>query len=155
MKKIASFLMLMLLAMSMVVPAFAASGEDVRTGTAVGGNNPGTTTTITDPNYNQGGSVNDTVNGIINDFAPNVTTNDIVNRLEQKGNDVVTMLQTVGRYVCIGAFIICCILTIAGIIGNPKMLWAGVIGMIVSGLAYAGIVCGREIVNWIANWAIS
>jgi len=152
MRKSVSILMLMLLVMCMVVPAFAASEEDVRTGIASGGSNPDTS--MVTPN-NPNNSVDSTVDGIINDFAPNITTNDIVNRLEQKGNDVVTILQTVGKYVCIGAFIICCILTIAGIIGNPKLLWAGVIGMIVSGLAYAGIVCGREIVNWIATWAIS
>ena len=157
MKKIAIFLMTMLIAVCMVVPAFAASGDDARTGIAAGGNSSGTSATVPEArpgfcgNLGVGGLVNDT----INDFAPNVTTNDIVNRLETKGNDVVTFLKTVGKYVCIGAFVICCILTIIGIIGNHRLLWAGVLGMIISGLAYAGIVCSQEIVNWIATWAVS
>ena len=149
MKKLATF-MLLLLSVYLVAPAFAASGEDVRTGTASGGSSTGAA-----PVDKADPSINDMVNGVINDFAPNITTDDIVNRLETKGNDVVTILQTVGRYVCIGAFIICCILTLFGIIGNPRMLWGGVIGLIISGVAYAFIVCGREIVNWIATWAIS
>lgn len=151
MKKIVMLMMVMLLAMCMVMPAFAADGDDVRTGTASGGS---TTSAVTEGTTGHS-PINDAVNGVMNDFVPTVTTNDIVNRLETKGNDVVLMLQTVGKYVCIGAFIICCLLTIVGIIGNPRLLWAGVIGMIVAGLAYAGIVCGREVVNWIANWAIS
>ena len=154
MKRIATVLVLMLLAVCMVVPAFAATGgEDVRTGTASGGS-PSSPVTV-GPNTSIDSNVNSTVNGIINDFAPNVTTNDIVNRLETKGNDVVTMLQTIGKYVCIGGFVICCILAIVVITVNPRLLWAGIVGMIVAGLAYAGIVCGREIINWIATWAIS
>ena len=158
MKKIVIFLMTMLMAVCMVVPAFAANGEDVRTGTAAGGNPSGTSTTAPDVRPGVGGGnqgVGGLVNDTINDFAPNVTTDDIVGRLETKGNDVVTFLKTIGKYVCIGAFVICCILTIIGIIGNHRLLWAGVLGMIISGLAYAGIVCSQEIVNWIATWAIS
>lgn len=158
MKKVAIFLMTMLMAICMVTPAFAAGGEDVRTGTAAGGNPSGTSTTAPDVRPGVGGGNQDVgglVNDTISDLAPNVTTNDIVDRLETKGNDVVTFLKTIGKYVCIGAFVICCILTIIGIIGNHRLLWAGVLGMIISGLAYAGIVCSQEIVNWIATWAIS
>ena len=36
-------------------------------------------------------------------------------------NDVVTFLKTIGKYVCIGAFVICCILTIIGIIAVLTM----------------------------------
>lgn len=153
MKMIARYLVLLLLMGCMVVPAFATNGEDVRTGTASNGTNSGTIGS--NPNGNSGDILIDTTNSIINELTPNVTTDDIVNRLEEKGNDVVTFLKTIGKYVCIGGFIICCILTIVGIIGNPKLLWAGIIGMIITGLAYAGIVCSREIVNWIATWAIS
>ena len=86
---------------------------------------------------------------------PNVSTDTIVGKLESKGNDVVSILQTVGKYVCIAGFIVCCILTLIGIIGNKRLLAGAIIGLIISGVAYAGIVCGREIVNWIAAWAVS
>lgn len=148
MKKYIVFLML-LLSMSMVVPAIAAP-DDVRTGTASGGETAGEADS---PSGNS--SIQGAVDGVINEFAPAVSADDIVGRLENKGNDVVHILQTAGRYVCIGAFIICCLLTLFGVMGNTRLLWAGVIGMVIAGLAYAGIVCGREIVNWIANWAIS
>ena len=79
----------------------------------------------------------------------------IVGKLESKGNDIVYILQTVGKYACIAAFIVCCILTLIGIIGNKRLLAGAIIGLVISGVAYAGIVCGREIVNWIAAWAAS
>lgn len=84
---------------------------------------------------------------------PNVTVEDAETYLKSKGNDVVHLLQTVGKYVCIAAFIICCFLALIGLIGNRRMFTGALIGLIISGVAYAGIVCGPEIVKWVANWA--
>ena len=135
-----------LMVLAFCVPAFA---SDVRTGTAV---DSGSTPSAT---VNPSSSMGDYVNDTVGDLVPNVTTNDIVERLENKGNDVVRILQTVGKYVCIGAFVVCCFLILFGLFGNKQLLCGAVIGCIVSGIAYAGIVCGREIVNWVAAWAVS
>ena len=122
--------------------SFAVWASDTRTGTAY---------TTKESNT----SVEDTVKDITNDIAPNVTTEDLVNRIETKGNDVVTILQKIGKFVCICSFIICCALVLIGCIGNKRLIAGGMLGLILSGLAYAGIICGREIVNWIAAWAVS
>ena len=116
---------------------------DTRTGTAY---------TTDGSNTNR---IENTVNDITNEIAPAVTTEDLVNRIESKGNEVVTILQKIGKYVCFCSFVICCALALIGCIGNRRLIAGGLIGCVLSGLAYAGIICGREIVNWIAAWAIS
>ena len=145
MKRFVGILISLILSMVMVMPAFA---------TTIGGG------TI------NGKPVDDVYSGGSFDFSepsdpadimniPSVSAEDVANRLNNKGNDVVNILQTVGRWVCIGAFVISVIIMVAGCIGNKKMIVQGLIGLIISGVAYAGIVCGREIVMFIASWAAS
>ena len=99
--------------------------------------------------------IEDTVERVTQDLAPNITTDDIIGRLEDKGNGLVKILQTVGKMVYICSFIVCCGLLVIGVIGNRRMVAGSIIGAILSGVSYAGIVCGKEIVNWIAMWAAS
>ena len=86
---------------------------------------------------------------------PSVSVEDVTERLNNKGNDIVNILQTVGRWICIGAFVISVVMMVAGCVGNKKWIMQGLIGLIISGVAYAGIVCGRQIVMFIASWAAS
>lgn len=175
MKRTFELLSILVLSLCLTVSAFASS--DTRTGDVVGGgsntasvgtqnasgNNSGWGNgnsvnsggvTLTDPNVTQD-YINNELFGGHGVITPNVTTGTIISRLEAKGNDIVSILQIIGKYVCIAGFIICCILTIIGIIGNKRLLVGAIIGLFISGLAYAGIVCGREIVNWVAAWAAS
>lgn len=159
MKRLFSLFFVLLLAMSLTVTAFASG--NTRTGEVTSGDiaipsitQSGGGIDLMDPNGTQSYVDNELFgqSGLING---SVTTETIVGKLNAKGNDVVTILQTVGKYVCIAGFVICCILTLVGIIGNKRLLAGAIIGLLISGLAYAGIVCGREIVNWIATWAVS
>lgn len=151
MRKALHVLMACLLMMCLSISAFAA--DDVRQGEVLGeGVNIGEGT---DVGQTEGDLIRDTVNDITGELAPTVTTEDIVKRLEDKGNDIVAILQTVGKFICVSSFLVCCALMVIGVIGNRRMLTGAVIGAILSGVAYAGIVCGREIVNWIALWAAS
>lgn len=86
---------------------------------------------------------------------PDVSTDDLINRIDEKGNDIVNIMQAVGKWACIVVFIVCIILFIVGIIANKKMAVAAFIGMLFAGIGYAGILCGREIVSYIATWAAS
>ena len=172
MRKFAAFILAILVLTVSCVPVFAAvqNDDDTRTGITYGGETPnpedqsdprgsqgagygsGSGYSPTDPAPTSGlQSELDDLYGSI----PNVSTEDIIGRLEQKGNDIVTMAQTIGRYVCIVGFIIGAILAIVGAIGNKKTLWAGIISMLIACFGYAAIVCGRDIVNWVASWAIS
>lgn len=140
MKKLVLFLMIFVLSAFLMTPAFA---SDIRTGTP---------SESSQAAYN---AVQTTVNNLTNDIAPEVTTDDVVNKLEHKGNDIIRILQTVGRAVCIAVFVICCFLTIIGMIGNKRLLTGAILGLIFSGIAYAGIICSRDLVNWVALWAAS
>ena len=132
--------MIFVLSAFLMTPAFA---SDIRTGTP---------SESSQAAYN---AVQTTVNNLTNDIAPEVTTDDVVNKLEHKGNDIIRILQTVGRAVCIAVFVICCFLTIIGMIGNKRLLTGAILGLIFSGIAYAGIICSRDLVNWVALWAAS
>lgn len=145
MKRFMVFLISLILSMVMVMPAFA---------TTIGG---GTVSGNPADDINRGGSFDYSAPSDPADIMdiPSVSAEDVANRLNNKGNDVVNILQTVGRWICIGAFVISVIMMVAGCIGNKKMIVQGLIGLIISGVAYAGIVCGREIVMFIAAWAAS
>lgn len=140
MKKIALILMMFILSAVLMTPVFA---SDIRTGTP---------SESAQAAYS---SVQSAVNDLTNDIAPNVTTDDVVSKLEHKGNDIIRILQTVGQYVCIGVFIICCFLTIIGLVGNKRLLVGALWGLVLSGIASAGIICSRELVHWVAMWAVS
>lgn len=166
MKQILVLLSIFMLSLCLTISAFASG--DTRTGNVIGGGSADTSVatpyassgssgsgiTLTDPDATQD-FINDKLFGGYGVISTNVTADTIVSKLEAKGNDIVFMFQTVGKFVCIAGFIICCILTIIGTVGSKRLLAGAVIGLLVSGFAYAGIVCGREIVNWIAAWAIS
>lgn len=85
----------------------------------------------------------------------NVTVDHVVEKINAKGNDVVNVMQVVGRYICYAAFIIGVLIMISGCIGNKKLIVQGLIVLIIAGVSYAAIVCGREIVGYIASWAAS
>lgn len=157
MKRIFALLSILILSLCLTATAFASNGT--RTGEVVGGGSSGSSGSesfsLSDPNSAKDFVSDALFGGKDRLIDPNVSTDTIVGKLESKGNDVVSILQTVGKYVCIAGFIVCCILTLIGIIGNKRLLAGAIIGLIISGVAYAGIVCGREIVNWIAAWAAS
>ena len=140
-KKFLVILMALIMSALMMNPAFAAT--DIRTGT------PSESSQAT---YT---AVQGSVSEITGDITPDVTTDDVINKLEHKGNDIVRILQIVGQYVCIGAFIICCFLVIVGLMGNKRLLTGALFGLIFSGVAVVGILYSRDILNFVASWLAS
>lgn len=146
MKRVFGVLAAMVLSLIMVGSAFAAPVGSGLATTAGGGNNVSS---------NSGFDYSAPDDPAEMFGVENVDVNDVADRLNSKGNDVINIMQVVGRYVCYGAFIIGILIMIAGCIGNKKMIVQGLIVLIIAGVAYAGIVCGREIVGFIASWAAS
>lgn len=87
--------------------------------------------------------------------ASNVTADDIGQWAESKGQDVINIMKIIGRYFCLGGFIMSCLAMIAGLFGNKRALTAGFIGMILAGIMYGAIVMSDDIVVMIARWAAS
>lgn len=83
---------------------------------------------------------------------PNVQAEELVGRINEKGNDVVNIVSAVGKWLCLAGFVACCILIVIGVIGNKRMIAGGLVGMFLSGFMYAAITCGRDIVTWISAW---
>lgn len=149
MKRLVFLIMSVLLVVSLTVAAYANDLSDVREGEP---------SIEIDPPEIEGPSMSskeelDRELESITDEIPKVSVNALSDYLTNKGNDIISVIQTVGRYVCIAAFAICCLLTIIGLIGNKRMLVGALIGLVISGVAYAGVICAPEIVHWIASWA--
>ncbi len=86
---------------------------------------------------------------------PPVTVDDLGERLSEKGEDVVWLIQVVGRYICLGMFVVCCVLTVMGMVGNHRSLPSALLGAIFSGICYGAITCGEQIVQAISAWIAS
>ena len=151
MKKFVIFLIVMTCVCMSFVTAFADPTTEVGSGVA-----SATTTATPSTSADETLSTNsDYYDYTQNLDVPKVTTKDLENRINQKGNDIIRIVQVVGRIICIIGFVICCILAIIGICGNKQLLTGALIGLVICGFAYAGITCGREIVEYIAAWAAS
>lgn len=85
----------------------------------------------------------------------NVTTADLGKKIAEKGNDVIQIMKIIGKYFCVGGFIISCLAMFCGLFGNKRALSGGFIGLILSGVMYAAIVMSDDIVVMIASWAAS
>lgn len=144
MRKFLVFLCLTLVMGSTMVPAFAV---DPIIGSGIAGE--------TDTKDRVPGSMYDDIDVESIIGVPKVGVEDIQNKVQEKGNDVLSIIQTVGKYVCIGAFILACVGTIVFMFANHKVMWVCIGILIFSGISYAGIVCGPEIVQYIAAWAAS
>lgn len=84
-----------------------------------------------------------------------VSVDEIRDKIDEKGMDVIHIMQKVCQYICIGAFIIGAIMFVIGLIANKKLMTGGILCLVFSGLAYAAITCGPTIVKLIAGWAAS
>lgn len=84
-----------------------------------------------------------------------VTTDDLQNKIDEKGGDIINIIIRVCRYICIAAFPLGVVMFILGLVGNKKLVAAGVFTMITAGIGYAAITCAPEIVHYVASWAAS
>ena len=145
MKRFLSLLLLVLSLSSLALPAFAAGVETGVAGTI------GEEETYNPNAYELPDDLQpENVLGV-----PNVTVDDLGNRLIDKGEDVVWLIKIVTRYICLGAFLLSCVFILVGIIGNRKILVSSILGAVISGVCYGAITCGEQIVAFIAAWAAS
>lgn len=144
MKRIFALLFALVLSASMVTVAFA--DTDVGVGSGVAGD--GATT----PSSSDVWTV-PTPDELLD--LPDVTTQDVVDKLEQKGNDVMTIVQTVGRIVAAVVFIVSFILVVVGAVGDTRLMAKAFVGLAISGIGYAAITCGRELLAFFSAWVQS
>lgn len=149
MKRIFILAMVLVMSVCMSVTAFAA--QEVGSGIASETNNQDTST-----GYDSDG------HGMYDPVSPedlldldNVTTDDLQNKIDEKGSDIINIIIRVCRYICIAAFPLGVIMFILGLFGNKKLVAAGVFTVIFAGIGYAGVTCAPEIVHFVASWAAS
>lgn len=86
---------------------------------------------------------------------PKVTTDDVQNWVDRKGNDAITILQNVVKVVSIIGFILCICLIIIGAVGNRRTMTGGIIGAIVAALCYVAISQIDVILAFFSGWIMS
>lgn len=136
------------------LPAFAAEGE-TPSGIAGEVTTSQTTTEKTETNKTNGSNFLDVQSPEELLDLKEVTVDDIGNKLDEKGMDIIRLMQKVCQYICIAAFIIGAIMFVIGLIANKKTMVSGILTLAFAGIAYAAITCGPTIVKLIASWAAS
>lgn len=84
---------------------------------------------------------------------PTVTIDTINDKIDQKGGDIISVIQKICQYICIGAFIIGAVQFLVGLLGNKKTMATGILCLVLSGVLYAAVTCAPEIVKLIGAWA--
>ena len=88
-------------------------------------------------------------------IVPSVPMETAMNHLEGKVFDVVKLLQTIGKPICIVMFIACVLVTIVGAIGKGGYVAKGIIGMLICGVSYTCILFAPQIVAFFSSWLSS
>jgi len=85
--------------------------------------------------------------------APNVSVAQVETYVDDKGGDIIGMLQYVGQPILITLFILCALLASIGALGDASLIGKGILGMIICGISYALVMYAPEMVQFIAEWA--
>lgn len=155
MKHFFTMVIISLVTLCLWAPAFAAEGE---TPSGIAGEvttSQTTTTEKTEANKTDGSNFLDVQSPEELLDLKEVTVDDIGNKLDEKGMDIIRLMQKVCQYICIAAFIIGAIMFVIGLIANKKTMVSGILTLAFAGIAYAAITCGPTIVKLIASWAAS
>lgn len=88
-------------------------------------------------------------------FAP-VSIDDAIDKVKDKGGDLIRLNQTVAYYVITGIMIICAIALAGGKLGkNGTVFGLGVVGLILCIIGYILVAVGPYLLEWFKAWAIS
>ncbi len=89
---------------------------------------------------------------IITDGADSATIEDVEGYIDNKGGEIIYLLQYVGQPILIIAFILFVFLAVFGAFGNPVLISKGILGMIISGVCYFLVLYAPDIVVFISSW---
>ena len=85
---------------------------------------------------------------------PTTSVEDAEAKIEQKGWNVISLCQTIGKPICIVGFIISAIIALFGALGK-KGAAPGLIGCLIAGIMYVAINYAPEIVSFIQTFIVS
>lgn len=81
-----------------------------------------------------------------------VTTEDVTNLIDRKGNDVINIMKHFGKICSVAGFFASIICIVVGAIGNKRLMTGGFIGLIVSALAYTALGYGKVLLDLFSAW---
>jgi hypothetical protein len=89
------------------------------------------------------------------DVVPTVTTDQMVEWILRKGNEIISILQIFAQPFAIIIFIVSCAIALIGSLTKGNMAGKGLIGMVASAILYAACLYAPVIVNSISNFMAS
>lgn len=89
------------------------------------------------------------------DVVPVVTTDQMVEWILKKGNELISILQIFAQPFAIIIFIVSCAIALVGSLTKGNMAGKGMIGMVASAVLYACCLYAPIIVNSITSWVAS
>ena len=89
------------------------------------------------------------------DVVPTVTTDQMVEWILKKGNEVISILQIFAQPFAIIIFIVSCAICLIGALTKGNMMGKGLIGMVAAAILYAAALYAPVLVNSISSFLAS
>lgn len=91
------------------------------------------------------------INSLVENEMKDVDSEEIEEKISEKGSDVISWMQRAGVAICIGLFIV---FALAAIIGglSKKGIGPGLFGMVCTMVVCVAIIYGPEIMLWFKSW---
>ena len=90
--------------------------------------------------------------GVYQADLPSVQIEEAANFLGGKMQDIVLGLQIIIKPLCVLVAGICIVMSVFGIIGDPRLLNRGLVGLFLTAICYFGVMHAPEIVDFIHSW---
>ena len=86
------------------------------------------------------------------DLVPNTTTEQIINWLTQKGNEIIYIMQVICQPVVLIVFIVAAFMTLVGGLVKSDAISKGIWAMVICCLCYAAVLYAPIIVQAVISW---
>lgn len=84
-----------------------------------------------------------------------VDINQLGNKLQAKGYQIVDIFASIGRVLCIGVFVACCIAILFAVFSKGPVLGRFIIGALISGLCFIALTYPAQIMAFFRDFMLS
>jgi hypothetical protein len=113
--------------------------------------------TVSTSNQNTSTQTNGAVNiaQVESEVMPKTTIDQAKVWATRKGNDLVSLLQTIVQPLAVIVFIISAFVAMFGVFGHGGVTMKGIIGMAIAVVMYTGVLFAPEIIQFTSGWLAS
>lgn len=134
-----------------LLPAFTVGAY--ASDTAISTTPIGTVSTSNQSTSTQNNAVN--ITQVENEVMPKTTIDQAKTWATRKGNDIISLLQTIVQPLAVVVFIVSAFVAMFGVFGHGGVTMKGIIGMAISVVMYTGVLFAPEIIQFVSGWLAS